>query len=390
MLMLCSLPLSAQLGTNGYYRIRNSVNTSDYIALTNNLLDYDVMVITAGGGGTALATNKNNAQTYAMNCARKYLQTDIHLVEDANKDIPATVIYIKKYNGSYYDFMGQSVSLEGLTHGSAATNPAINFYDIYVEINRKSGSGANAKYTAAVELVGHTTIIFPITKTLGVHYFYDDDGVFNVDKDKGSASVAQWYIEPVTSLNVTPTVSHRGRYYATMYVPFAYKLDGDVVSAYVIKSINNDGTLEKECIATKDNGKAVPAGTPVVLECVSNTTANCNLLPQGEPRTDNQSSYTATTNLLKGTYFCNTDGVQTFDRQAGGTGTFNANNYQARNDSQMRVLGEVNGRLGFFLCSGDKMKANKVWLDVSNYQGSGNVDFTFDADEENEKGGYDE
>ena len=41
-------------------------------------------------------------------------------------------------------------------------------------------------------------------------------------------------------------------------------------------------------------------------------------------------------------------------------------------------------RLGFFPYTGDKMKSNKVWLDISG--SSANVNYTFDSDEPNQKG----
>ncbi len=379
LLMLFGLPSLAQLSGNGYYRVRNSVNEDNYIALVNNILSFDNLV-SAAGGGTALALNRNNARDYAMKCAKLYLQTDIHLVEDANLDKPETIIYINKKSSYLYNLTGQSVSLIDLTTGQTTnTSIPIEFSGIPAELKP-----VNDKYTAAVDLKAKA---MGLTQSLGNHYFFDNNGKFDLDKSLNDNSY--WYITPVTSLHVSPTVEHRGMFYATMYLPFAYKLSGDVESAYVIKSINEDGTLEKYCIATKENGKAVPAGTPVILECKSNVTENCDLIPQGEPRTDAESSYTETTNLLKGTYFCNTDGVQTYEKQGGSTGTFNANNYTARVDAQMRVLNEVDGKLGFFLASNDKMKANKAWLDASSYQGGANADFTFNSDEL-EKGGNDE
>ena len=380
LLITFGLPALAQIDGNGYYRIRNTVNEGNYIALQNNKLQFNDMV-TAAGGGTALAFNTNNAQDYAMKCAKLYLQTDIHLVEDANLDKPETIIYLKKSASTLYDLKGQSVSLVALTTGETTnTSIAIVFSGIYADLQQTNG-----EYTAAVELKAKA---MGISRSLGNHYFFDNDGKFDLDKSKNNYSY--WYITPVSCLHVTPSVLHRGMYYTTMYVPFSYKLSGDVKSAYVIKSINEDGTLEKYCIATNEDGKAVPAGTPVVLECVSNVTANCNLIPQGEPRTDNSSNYTETSNLLKGTYFCNTDGVQTYNKQTGGTASFNANNYTERVDVKMRVLNEVDGKLGFFLASNDKMKANKVWLDTSSYQGEANANFTFETEDSEKKGGHDE
>jgi hypothetical protein len=38
--------------------------------------------------------------------------------------------------------------------------------------------------------------------TIGPVYFKDDNGNITVEKDIASAPAAQWYIEPVTSMNV--------------------------------------------------------------------------------------------------------------------------------------------------------------------------------------------
>jgi hypothetical protein len=41
--------------------------------------------------------------------------------------------------------------------------------------------------------------------TIGPVYFKDITGTLTVEKDIASAPAAQWYIEPVTSMNVEPT-----------------------------------------------------------------------------------------------------------------------------------------------------------------------------------------
>lgn len=382
------LPLAAQLNGTGYYRVRNVANDTHYITLANDKIDFAKVVSDAGGGGTNCVTG--NGKTYALGCVSAYITTDIHLIEDADCVNPASLIYLKRNgNTPKYDLIGQSTSLIKLTTGiyDSSAGP-VTFSDNYAVITETlSGS---QKYTAKIELKASIKMIFTFSQTFGTIYFFDNDGTFGIG-DSGDNDNAQWYIEPVDSFNVDTSslVEYKGKYYCTMYTPFAYKLSGQTLKAWVITGIDNsDGTLTKEVVA--NNGETVPAGTPVILECGSNELGACTLEPQGEPRTDNASAYIGIgTNLLKGAYFCNTDGNISYDKSNGGTGTIAANNYTSYSASTMLVLGVAESptgvsRLGFFPYTGNKMKSNKVWLDISG--SSANANFTFDTDEPNQKG----
>ena len=385
--LLCSLPMEAQLSGTNYYRIRNAENTNEYISVNNNLFSYATCLGTAAGGGSH-ALSSPEAQACAMGCAGKYLQTDIHMVEDPDITNPATIIYVKKKNTNSndydYDLMGQSTSMATLTTGTYKSSVGdIKFGPYYINIKKSSGTGANTLYTASIK-IAKSVLFFSVD--LGLRYFMDDNSTFAISEDY-SSDKAKWYIEPVTSLNVNPTVEFLGKYYCTMYTAFAYKLDGNVLNAYVITGINSDGTLTKESIA--QTGGTVPAGTPVVLECASYVPSENRLIPTGAPRTDAESAYTGT-NLLKGAYFCNTDGKLTFTTHTSngyGESSFNANNSTAYDETSMRVLGigSETGRLGFFKCKNEnkKMKANKVWLDISGTSfDSANASFAIDFEEE--------
>ena len=360
LLLAITLTTHAQLGGTGYYLIHNAEATDHIISLANNKLDYDVVVKTAGGGGTAVAFNTNNAQTYALNCAIKYLQTDIKLTTDDVCIDPSTIIYIKKRNtnsSNYdYDLIGQSTSLLNITTGQASTSPAITFSNVYAEI--KSSTVTSGAYTASVELKG---TVLGMSKSLGKRYFTDQNGSFGIGESITDIN-AQWVIEPISSLNVKADVKFGDKYYTTMYVPFAFTLNDNVLKAYAVKSIGTDGSVDIETVA--ENGGTVPAGTPVLLECSSNIPSECHVTPTGAPRTDNETAYSGT-NLLQGAYFCNLDGTQTFDRQAGGTGSFNANNYTAITNPQKFVLGITSDKLGFVKATGTAMPANKAWLEYT-------------------------
>jgi len=309
-LALSGLPMMAQLNGTGFYRFRNSANENDYISLANDKFNYTKIISSAAGGLRQLLLDRTNAINRATACATIYLQTDIHLVEDVDCIDPSTVIYANNTDGNYYDLIGQGTSLLSLTTGQYPGTVVLNFENITALLTKVSGSGANALYTSRVSLKASNYS----SADLGNRYFIDDNGKFYIS-ESSSAQNAKWYVEPVTYFNVKPDVEFGGKYYTTMHVPFSYQLSDNVLKAYVITTIGDDGALGIEEVAT--NGGAVPAGTPVLLECSSNIASECKLIPLGAPlcstptlttsdapTANTDSEYTGT-NLLKGTYFCN-------------------------------------------------------------------------------------
>lgn len=361
---LCALPAVAQLNGTGYYRFRNAAQTSDYISLANDKFNYHTCIsIACGGLGAALGSA---GQARALACAGKYLSTDIHMVNDADIIIPGAVIYAKKKNTnpSNYDYnlINQGTSLLTLTTGTYDGSWDLEFYDNYINIVKASGSGATTLYTASITLKAQNNSM----ANLGTRYFVDDNGTFSINTSS-SATNAKWYIEPVTHFNVQPEVELNGKWYTTLKVAFAFTLSGSVEKAYAITA-NSAGVLQYQEITG-----TIPAGTPVLLQCGSPNAADCQLIPQGEPvftapqqvsnanapAADEASKYTGT-NLLGGTYYCNTDGTITFETPSG-TATFNANH--DTDTSGKYVIGKnADGKLGFIAATGTSMPANKAWL----------------------------
>ena len=367
---MLALSAEAQLNGTGFYRFRNSSNTTDYISLANDKFNYTTVISSAGGGLSKLLFDRANAVNRATICATNYLQTDIHLVQDADCIDPATVIYAKNIDGNYYDLIGQGTSLLSLTTGQYPGSVELNFENITALLSRVSGSGANSLYTSRVSLKANNYS----SADLGNRYFIDDNGKFNIS-ESSSAQNAKWYIEPVLHFNVNPNVEFEGKYYATMYVPFAFQLSNNVLKAYVVTSIGSDGMLQIEEVAAY--GGTVPAGTPVLLECASSEASDCQLIPVDEPlcstpyltTSDAPKASTATnytgTNILNGTYFCNQDGNLSFPKPSG-TGTIAANNFTAPTNPQKYVLGiTASGKLGFIAATGTAMPANKAWLEYT-------------------------
>lgn len=401
LLTLCCLPLAAQLNGSGFYRLRNYQNNNHYISLANNLFNYKTIIADAGGGAKHMFSSivsDDYGVPAAMTCVRQYLATDIKIVEDDDCVDPSTIVYLKSNGQSQYDLMGQSTNLLGLTTGKYETsNIKIEFKNLYATIQQNGNDGNNKLYTATIDLKGSGTAMGFISKTvtLETDYFYDNNGTFNI-KEKTNAGVSndsKWYIEPVTQINVKADAAWTGedkvrRYYTTYFAPFAYTLGGNITNAYVVTGINNDGVIEKTSIAA--NGQEVPAGTPVILECLSNVPSeNYIILKAEEPivggSIENGTADVRTTtkyagtNLLKGAYFCNTDGTLFFDhyneskKQTETNGaSFVANNFVSSSvpsSVSKYVLGFTeSGFLGMVKAEANTpMPANKAWLE---YNGS--------------------
>lgn len=379
----CTMTSMAQLNGSGYYRLRNVGNNTHYISLANHIFDYDVILNTAAGGLTNIASY-SDAKAKALACAGVYLQTDIHVLECLNNETPAsTIIYLKNSSGNNYNLIAEGTSLIAMTTGERSNGKA-RFKDVYANISKKDGTGAATRYYANIELKGEVQTIFWISQSLGKRYFVDNDGAFVIDEFANLNDKGLWYVEPVSSFNVNALVQHDNKYYATMYVPFAYKLSGSVTNAYVVDDVDiANQKVTMKSIATNEG--IVPAGTPVVLECTSATPSDFTLIPQGEPLacsvvsstsyapSPNTSTNYSGTNYLAGTYYCNMDGLDENGVDQGlefaiynstKKGKINASDVTKNKSDNMRVLYAVGNRIGFFKFSGNYMGANKAWLQL--------------------------
>ena len=400
LMALCSLSTMAQIGSDGYYRIRNAERTSEYISIANDKFNFS-SVVSWGGGLYGIADG--TGIPFAINGAKVFLRTDIHFVNNDSQIIsPAEVIFCDKRNTNAnnhdYNLIAQGTSLLTLTSGTHNGNATLVFQDRYVEVLSSGGSGENTQYTASVTL----TPTNYSTYSLGKYFFEDSAGVFNVNKTSTN-SYAKWNVIPITYFNVQPEMEYNGKYYTTLYVPFAYTLGENINKAYVIHEVS-DATLTYEAIAS--TGELVPAGTPVILECNSPDEADCKLYlnnnnrpiftepnpdkiqneaPSGVPAADETTTDYNGTNLLKGTYFCNSDGTISFTycaRKQTGTifgipiydyfeaqTSLNVNRYKGITSPVKYVMGiNTNGKIGFVKATAtntpnSRMPANKAWLE---------------------------
>ena len=404
-LMLCCLPMAAQLNGTGFYRVRNAQNTGNYISMANDKFSYQFLfggspdpcfgsAQQIGGGLSNMKNHTSEVKPLVLNGVKIFLKNDIHLIEDVDSIDPSTILYLKKNSGSLYNIISQGTSLLTLTTGSYKASVELIFKDVYATISLSTGSGTDALYTVSVNieasdieninyepswmfLLGKNTLLSQAK--LGSYYFYDNDGVFSIEAN-ASFQNAKWYIEPVSHINVKADVEFNGKYYTTMCVPFAYTLEDGVLNAYGITNIGDDGMLEAEVIAS--HGETVAAGTPVLLECNSNNASKCKLqlvleAPAYTPAADKVQYAPAAvipvngghSNCLRGTYFRNEDTpfAYQYNREGKSYGdTITLQNFTAPTNPQKYVIGITeSGKLGFVKATGTAMPANKAWLEYT-------------------------
>ena len=362
LMTLCVLPAFGQMGKDkdGYYRVRNSQNPTHYIGLANDKFSYQTLV----GSASAAWNNKEARITYAA----AFLRNDVHVLEENEEVIsPATLIYVmgraNSDSNTEYNLIAQGTSFRTLATGKFVGSFAgTHRFDQWLIIEKV---GSSDLFTAKIKL-GTTGGI-----SLGTRYFRDSimvngNPIFSVCENNNIGE-ARWKIEPITYFNVTPELEYNGKYYTTLKVPFKWQIDNgsSVEKVFVITGVNADGELQYTPLTG-----TITEGTAVLLECSSNDPIDCKLKPLGIPKfppasTDNQSAPTAYeddyyvtaggTNLLKGTYFCNTDGrIPYYASNSATTYTAYTNN-NFTSPSNLFELGTTGEKLGFVTAQGVTM-----------------------------------
>ena len=221
-------------------------------------------------------------------------------------------------------------------HSRALYDPASVIYAEYI-----SSSSGGAKY----DLKAQGTGVYEILKyyvfaasSKGSYQVYaegkylSDDNKFltNPQGQMGSNNTGdyrRWVVSKIDNKNeffgIRPTVTANGRYFHPFYAGFGFSLLGEGMKVWVVNSVYND-VVEMVPFA----GDTVPALTPVVIECGSES-VDLNKLD-----IININGSIAQTNKLKGVLFDNV-----FRK-----------NCVVVDDSKMRVLGTMpDGNLGYVL-----------------------------------------
>lgn len=298
----CALQVQAQLA-RGFYRVQNTY-TDRYISLEdNNPSNYPI----------------TNSGTVNMSGIRTY-KPGVKVTTS-----PSTIIFVYNVSGTQYDMEAQGASIHYITGGKTYVNLAVQSdgsyqaYGTYAKVNLYLKDDSDPDKTEA--------FLKPNSK---------------------STKAMNWWAKPVNTddeyIGILPDVEIGGKYYGSIYASFAFKLASSGMKAYVVTSAAGSGFNVQEI--TGD----IPAATPVIIECSSNSPANNKIMPI------ESSASLGVTNKLYGVY-C--DRVE--DRFV---------NAQFYDPTYFRTLGKSNGKLAFVkasssdLTNGAYLKANKAYLYV--------------------------
>lgn len=367
LLVVCGLLFSfetwAQLNGSGFYRIRNGATATneDRISIVDNVLSYNE-VVRAGGGGTNLLFDRNNARQKAINKVSEYLKQDIKLVTDYISN-PSTVIFMYKYSNTQYDLRSQGTGLVEITTGVWNSS----YGDIDVSGFRAIIGQEDGMYTASVNATVSSV-------NLGTFYLLDTNSEINVDASNTSTS-AKWYIEPITAESETnyfaakpaDKMKEGGKYYTSLTTAFAYEIVGDV-NAYIVTGVEQkDGKQVATMKLVGGQGKIIPAYTPVILECTSTDPALNKLQPTTSAGNVDVSGNKLHGVLLKNKYKSSDNATLAAITKPTRLRVFNVNN---------------SGKVGFYKYSGTDLSANKVYLDMADFANASSNEFdgTFTMD----------
>lgn len=363
--LFASLSASAQLGGNGYYRIRNKA-TGKYATLASNEMSYPKVV--EGIGGSALALNTAGARSTAVAKMGCYLENDIRQVDNGAVN-PASIFYLEQ-QGNQYNLKGQGTDLHTITNGvyNSSAGP-ISFPGYFTNV-----TATNDCYSLFIKV----QVKYILTVTVGDYYFCDNAGTFGVEKDASTKEEAQWYIEPATTFNVKPLEKVKdkaGHYYTTLCVDFPFSIPSvgsTVLAAYTVAGKDAEGNA----VLNQLSG-VIPGGTPVVLECSSadETTNILNIETTTAPANKNCGNGAVVSsggNCLQGRYFnapAATYYYKNYLNQVSNptTANFTTDGNKLTNDkSNYRVLNCVNGVVGFYKLKNANatMGANKAFLNI--------------------------
>jgi len=317
LLAAVSIPSFAQLNGDGYYRVQN-VQSGNYCTIVDNK-------------GEKPSISTSNIDAYAINTVNGF--------ENVVSD-PGSIIYIEKGSQGYI-LKGQGMNTYQLT-------------GFYLQVYN-SRSAANAYWAGGV-YAGVTKYLYEAYND-SFGFGYMTSATQNAD---GSSRSRDWYILPVTQeeghyFGLTPELKIGEKYYTTLYASFPFQLS-EGMKAYYIKQYHLGGEYGSMAEMDEIENGTVPGEVPVIIECSSNLPSNNKITPLTISVSNNLQ------NQLKGVYFCNvirwSNNGELYQKHK----NWNATSYNA---ATMRVLGEVNGKLG--LIKSDKLEylpANKAYLQL--------------------------
>lgn len=308
LLLLSPLTLYAQLSGSGYYRIQNS-KTERYFVMVDD---------TAWVVATASTQDVNTGAFKLVKPFEEYVATN-----------PASICYLSKHSNTEYNISGQGLDLYARVQS-------------YLSFRQRS----NGTYTISGQgTAGGVTLAKYLTDSS-----WRGDSAPVKTAERNLDDYAYWWIRPINDkyyFGFKPEfkASMDGAdslYYTSMYASFPFVVN-DNVKAYYISEVSNGYAKVRELTS------AAPGVTPLFVEC-KGATASENKVTLAL-----STSAKATSNKLKGVYFCNDVEAYTEHR-----------NVTAYNPNTMRVLGRAaDGRLAFVKSSSlTYIPANSCYLPV--------------------------
>ena len=314
--ILFTLSSYAQLSGNGFYRVQNA-ESKRYATIVDNKPPKDMSDVLSKGGNIDI-------------CAIITIEGFESVVSD-----PGSVIYIEGSDGKYI-LKGQGMDTYKLSGLYFGIHPSRTKEGTYWCSGKKSDAEKYLKEG-------------PYNN--GVFGFHN---LATVDRSERGLSICNWNIIPITEdddhyFGLKPEVEINGKYYTTLYASFAYKLSNGMRAYYVKQT---DGKLAE--IAELESGK-VPGTTPVIIECNSNKASDNKITPLSETVTYSMK------NVLNGNYFCNIIRWASDGEEETIFPNWNTTDYDA---NTMRLLGNVDGKLGFIKADIKYLPANKAYLTI--------------------------
>ena len=257
------LPTMAQF--EGFYRIRNNGAAKRYISIKNNKVEKRAkeVEIVAGASGEISVWS---------------LQT----VKDPTTD-PGSILYITG-NSSDLSLEGQGMRTRDLLSQYKLQSQGSSLFS---EVT-KSGVSVTAymadNYEAEIEDNAEIRIIYG-SKITPLYGSYKGWEIIKIDNKEEFFAV-------------DPELKIGDSYYTTLYTSFAYELP-DGVKAYYVDD-HEYVKVASPVAELKEIIDAVPAATPVILECSSNKIED-NIL---KPIAGSDAPSGVSDNELKGIYFC--------------------------------------------------------------------------------------
>lgn len=204
--------------------------------------------------------------------------------------------------------------------------------------------------------------IYRISATIDdkTYYLCDDDGSEFVSLQSSNTNGSEWEItimseEAGFGINANYKYTRGGKYYTSMYAPFAYKL-GEGVNAYYLDldADNYDETTNTLTLSEISSGNFVPENMAVIIECSSaNDPANNQLLPVDEYTISNEQKENYGSNVLIGYNYIVCHEENGYYQEVS-----NVKEY-------MYVFSIKNNNLGFYHYSGNTIPKNKAYLKLS-------------------------